>query len=107
MTPVTPAGVCVALRALGVAKVAPAYAPLHDAIREGATLEQFAKAAKAVKAEQRNLPYIVGKVRGVIADERAAADAQQQLEQKNREVVDQWAAQGEDEPEEGEDDAEF
>ncbi|QAU22569.1 DUF1376 domain-containing protein [Dyella sp. M7H15-1] len=105
--PLTPADVCVALRTLDVAKLVPGYAPLYGAIREGAKLERFVKAAKAVRADQRNLAYIVGKVRGELADERAAADAQQHLEQKNRAVGEQWATQGHDESEEDEDRATF
>ena len=99
----TPVEVCVALKALGVVRIATSYAPLHEAIREGVTMDRFVKAAKTVRADQRTLEYIVGTARGQLADERAAAEAQQRLGQKNRDIGQQWAAQSDEAGEEDDD----
>jgi len=97
--PPSPADVCAALKALGVTRISSSYAPLHEAIREGVTLERFVKTARSVKAGQRRLEYIVATARGQHADARANGDAQQQLEQKNRDIGQQWAAEADCESE--------
>jgi uncharacterized protein YdaU (DUF1376 family) len=90
-------GAVVALRQLGVVDAHPGYTPLQDYFAQGGTLPAITGVAKrALKEGKGRIAYITATARGQLQDgPRASPQVEQQesLEEHNRRVATEWAAQ--------------
>ena len=70
--PKTAAGeICKALKAIGIAGVSPSHPELLALIDKGVTFDQFVDAGKKAREKQKGFPYLMGIVRGQLAEANA------------------------------------
>lgn len=73
--PTPAAAVCFAIRSAGIAQVNPAHPELLALLEQGADMSHFVEAAKIAKDKGKSFAYVLGIVKGQIADGQAAAQA--------------------------------
>lgn len=106
---VGPGEICKALKAIGIADVNPGHADLLMLLEAGAGQEEFEGAARTAVKNAKGFAYTLGIVKrsreaaaktlqtihqGAMPQQAAQPNRQVALEQRNRKVADQWAAQG-------------
>ena len=106
---VSPGEICKALKAIGIADVNPGHADLLMLLEAGADQSEFEGAARTALKSAKGFAYTLGIVKrsresaaktlqnihqGAMPTQAAQPNRQVALEQRNRKVADEWAAQG-------------
>ena len=106
---VSPGEICKALKAIGIADVNPGHADLLMLLEAGADQAEFEGAARTALKSAKGFAYTLGIVKrsresaaktlqnihqGAMPTQASQPNRQVALEQRNRKVADEWAAQG-------------
>ncbi len=106
---VGPGEICKALKAIGIGDVNPGHADLLMLLEAGAEQSEFEGAARTSVKNAKGFAYTLGIVKrsreaaaktlqnihqGAMPAQASAPNRQVALEQRNRKVADEWAAQG-------------
>ena len=107
---VGPGEICKAIKAIGIGDVNPGHADLLMLLQAGAEQTEFEGAARTAVKNAKGFAYTLGIVKrsreaaaialqgihkGALPAGSATPNRQVALEQRNRKVADEWAAQGE------------